>query len=46
MTDYQRELVWLLHGSGHPLNDIAERTGLTEEEVREAIFARWRDLPL
>lgn len=46
MTDYQRELVWLLHGSGHPPSDIAERTGIPEEEVKEAIFARWRDLSM
>ena len=46
MTEYQRELVWLLHGSGHPPSYIAKRTGLSEEEVRDAILARWRDLPL
>lgn len=44
MTDYQREVAWLLHGSGHPPSEIARRLGVSEEEVKDAICRRWRDM--
>lgn len=42
MSEQLSEQIYRLHCQGHAVSKIAKRLGMIDDEVREAIVAKWK----